>query len=74
MIDLYYSYQFVVKDDGDYSIHAADPDVLVDWDAIELIVRFHLVFVQTESADLKALNECQIPKFHDFKKVCIWKK
>lgn len=45
MIDLYYSYQFVVKDDGDYSIHAADPDVLVDWDAIELIVRFHLVSV-----------------------------
>ncbi|XP_022341195.2 E3 ubiquitin-protein ligase RNF10-like [Crassostrea virginica] len=31
------NYQFVVKDDGDYSIHAADPDVLVDWDAIELI-------------------------------------
>lgn len=33
-----FSYQFVVKDDGDYSIHSVDPDVLVDWDAIELIV------------------------------------
>lgn len=31
------NYQFVVKDDGDYSIHSVDPDVLVDWDAIELI-------------------------------------
>lgn len=27
-----------MKDDGDYSIHSVDPDVLVDWDAIELIV------------------------------------
>lgn len=35
---LCFSYQFVVKDDGDYSIHSVDPDVLVDWDAIELIV------------------------------------
>ncbi|XP_048748109.2 RING finger protein 10-like isoform X2 [Ostrea edulis] len=31
------NYQFIVKDDGDYSLHSVDPDVLVDWDAIELI-------------------------------------
>lgn len=28
---------FVVKDTGDYTIHAADPDILVDWDLVELI-------------------------------------
>lgn len=31
------NYQFIVKDDGDYTLHTVDPDVLVDWDAIEQI-------------------------------------
>ena len=32
------SCQFVVADRGDYSIHTSDPDLLVDWDSIELVV------------------------------------
>ena len=34
-----YSCQFIVKEDGDYSLHTVDPDKLVDWDMIEQIVR-----------------------------------
>lgn len=29
--------QFVVKEEGDYSIHGTDPDILVDWDLVEEI-------------------------------------
>ncbi|KAL3856865.1 hypothetical protein ACJMK2_011576 [Sinanodonta woodiana] len=29
--------QFVVKEDGDYSVHYMDPDVLVKWEAIEQV-------------------------------------
>lgn len=29
--------QFVVKDTGDYSLQARDPDVLVDWDLVEQV-------------------------------------
>jgi len=29
--------QFIVKDTGDYSLHTADPDTLVDWDYIEYV-------------------------------------
>jgi len=29
--------QFIVKEDGDYSLHTVDPDKLVDWDMIEQI-------------------------------------
>jgi len=32
------SFQFVVSDSGDYTIHAVDPDVLVEWDFIEQVV------------------------------------
>ena len=32
------SCQFVVSDRGDYRVHSADPDLLVDWDCIELVV------------------------------------
>ena len=32
------SCQFVVRDGIDYSVHAADPDTLVDWDLIEQVV------------------------------------
>jgi len=28
---------FVVKDTGDYKVHSCDPDVLVDWDLVELV-------------------------------------
>ncbi len=31
------SCQFVVKNNGDYSIHMANPDVLVEWNKIEEI-------------------------------------
>lgn len=34
------SFQFVVSDSGDYTIHAMDPDVLVEWDFIEQVVSF----------------------------------
>ena len=34
---LFLSCQFVVKDSGDYSVHLADPDLLVEWDKIEEI-------------------------------------
>lgn len=30
--------QFVVKEDGDYSIHTTDPDILVDWELVEEIL------------------------------------
>ncbi len=33
-----FSCQFVVREDGDYSIHATDPDRLVDWDLIQQVV------------------------------------
>lgn len=36
------SFQFVVSDSGDYTIHAMDPDVLVEWDFIEQVVSFFL--------------------------------
>lgn len=29
--------QFIVKEEGDYTVHNIDPDILVDWDSIELI-------------------------------------
>lgn len=29
--------QFIVKEEGDYTVHNIDPDILVDWNAIELI-------------------------------------
>ena len=32
------SFQFVVCDSGDYTVHAMDPDVLVEWDLIEQVV------------------------------------
>ena len=32
------SCQFVVADRGDYAIHTSDPDLLVNWDTIELVV------------------------------------
>ena len=32
------SCQFVVKETGDYSVNAVDPDILVDWDLIEQVV------------------------------------
>ena len=32
------SCQFIVSDSGDYAVHAADPDKLVDWDLIEQVV------------------------------------
>lgn len=31
------NFQFVVCDSGDYSVHAMDPDVLVEWDLIEQV-------------------------------------
>ena len=30
--------QFVVKSSGDYSVHLADPDTLVNWDLVEQVV------------------------------------
>nr|BAN20910.1 conserved hypothetical protein [Riptortus pedestris] len=30
--------QFVVREDGDYSFNLGDPDLLVDWDHVELII------------------------------------
>ena len=37
---LFNSCQFVVKYSGDYSVHLADPDLLVEWDMIEQVVSF----------------------------------
>ena len=34
----YFSCQFVVKADGDYTIHLTEPDVIVQWEQIEQIV------------------------------------
>lgn len=31
------NFQFVVRDSGDYAVHAMDPDVLVEWDSIEQV-------------------------------------
>ena len=35
---LFCSCQFVVSDRGEYGVHTSDPDLLVDWDSIELVV------------------------------------
>ncbi|CAI8023190.1 RING finger protein 10 [Geodia barretti] len=32
--------QFVVSDRGEYGVHTSDPDLLVDWDSIELVRLF----------------------------------
>ena len=40
----FFSCQFIVKEDADYTPHLADPDLLVDWNAIEQIVRFLFFF------------------------------
>jgi hypothetical protein len=37
---LFCSCQFVVSDKGEYSVHTSDPDLLVDWDSIELVRLF----------------------------------
>lgn len=37
-ITLLNSCQFVVKYSGDYSVHLANPDLLVEWDMIEQVV------------------------------------
>ena len=43
IILFYFSCQFVVKYNIEkYQIHSADPDVLVEWDSIQLVVRFYL--------------------------------
>lgn len=36
-----HSCQFVVSVSGDYSAHTADPDLLVDWNSIEQVVRIY---------------------------------
>ena len=38
----FFSCQFLVKED-DYSAYLVDPDILVDWDHIEQIVRIFIV-------------------------------
>lgn len=47
--------QFIVKSLGDYSIHANDPDTLVDW---ELIEQVHL---KTSGTDLTSCPICLFP-------------
>lgn len=32
------SCQFVVSEDQDYTVHFADPDILVNWDFVEQVV------------------------------------
>jgi len=47
--------QFIVKSLGDYSIHATDPDTLVDWEKIEQV---HL---KTSGTDLTSCPICLFP-------------
>jgi len=47
--------QFIVKASGDYSVHAADPDTLVDWAQIEQV---HL---KTSGTDLTSCPICLFP-------------
>jgi len=47
--------QFIVKSSGDYSIHTADPDTLVDWSQIEQV---HL---KTSGTDLTSCPICLFP-------------
>lgn len=47
--------QFIVKASGDYSVHAADPDTLVDWGMIEQV---HL---KTSGTDLTSCPICLFP-------------
>lgn len=44
---LFFSCQFVVRASGDYTLNLADPDLLVDWEQVELIVRkqMHIIFL-----------------------------
>eukprot|EP00092_Neocalanus_flemingeri_P006103 GFUD01006574.1.p1 GENE.GFUD01006574.1~~GFUD01006574.1.p1 ORF type:complete len:764 (+),score=229.46 GFUD01006574.1:359-2650(+) len=47
--------QFIVKAAGDYSVHTADPDTLVDWDLVEQV---HL---KTSGTDLTSCPICLFP-------------
>lgn len=47
--------QFIVKASGDYAVHAADPDTLVDWGMIEQV---HL---KTSGTDLTSCPICLFP-------------
>lgn len=49
IIVLFNSCQFVVKYSGDYSVQLADPDLLVEWDMIEQVVRTRVnsIFLMT---------------------------
>ena len=47
-----FSCQFVVKEDGDYTIHNIDPDKLVEWDSVELIVSYCQSFSYRSSFSL----------------------
>lgn len=35
---VFFSCQFVARDDGNYSVHEKNPDILVEWALIEEIV------------------------------------
>ena len=35
----YFSCQFVVPASGDYAVNMVDPDIIVDWELIEQVVR-----------------------------------
>jgi len=58
-----HSCQFVVRDGCDYSVHAVDPDTLVEWDHIEQVVSWHFspavdsAFV-SERCDLLSRYQC----------------
>jgi len=47
--------QFIVKASGDYAVHTADPDMLVDWSQIEQV---HL---KTSGTDLTSCPICLFP-------------
>jgi len=39
------SFRFLVSDHQDYSVHLADPDMNVDWDYVEQVVKILILFI-----------------------------
>ena len=67
------SFQFVVSDSGDYTIHAMDPDVLVEWDLIEQVVSVLPVVFKTFPSDLVNKEKKQAVLEHAYYYGC-WSK
>ena len=47
----YFSCQFVVQSSGDYAVNFIDPDVIVDWEFIEQVVKLLKIIVYSKNVE-----------------------